>query len=83
MNLKTQLRSSDPVNLELIDQIEIRQLLSCMLEKDPSKRCSAIQVAQSPWLTRNDGDPIDLDLSSMSSNAAPASSEAVTEDEKE
>ena len=42
INLKTQLRSSEPVNLEMIDQIEIRQLLSCMLEKDPAKRCSVI-----------------------------------------
>lgn len=43
-------------------------MLSGMLEKDPAKRSSVIQIAQSPWLTRNDGDPIDLDLSSMGSN---------------
>ncbi len=42
VNLKTQLRSSEPVNLELIENIEIRQLLSCMLEKYPAKRCSVI-----------------------------------------
>ena len=42
VNLKTQLRSSEPVNLELIDNIEIRQVLSGMLEKDPVKRCSVI-----------------------------------------
>jgi len=45
MNLKTQLRLSEPVNLDLVDNIEIRQLLSCMLEKDPAKRTSIIQVA--------------------------------------
>lgn len=38
-----------------------------MLEKDPAKRTSIVQVAQNPWLTRNAGDPIDLNLSSISS----------------
>lgn len=39
-----------------------------MLEKDPAKRCSVIEAAKSPWLTRNAGEPIDLALSSISSN---------------
>lgn len=52
-----------------------------MLEKDPAKRCSVIEAAQNPWLTRNDGDPIDLDLSSMQSNGAPASDEGESAEE--
>ena len=40
--LKTQLRSSEPINLDLIENIEIRQLLQGMLEKDPERRCSIL-----------------------------------------
>ena len=83
MNLKTQLRTHDPVNLDLIDNIEIRQLLSLMLEKDPARRCSVIRVASDPWLTRNNGDPIDLDLSSISSKAGTESSAAGNSDDGE
>jgi len=64
------LLSSDPVNLELIENIEVRQLLSKMLEKSPEKRFTILDAAQSPWLTRNNGEPINLDLSTLSSYAS-------------
>ena len=54
--------------MDLVEHVEVRQLLSQMLEKDPAKRCSVIEAAKSPWLTRNAGEPIDLALSSISSN---------------
>lgn len=57
-------------------------MLSGMLEKDPDKRSTICEVTMSPWLTRNDGDPIDLDLSSISSNGMPGSGET-SEEEKE
>ena len=53
-----------------------------MLEKDPAKRCNIIAVAQSPWLTRNDGDPIDLDLSSIGSKDVAIDSEIDSEEQK-
>ena len=53
-----------------------------MLEKDPAKRCNIIAAAQSPWLTRNDGDPIDLDLSSIGSNDEAPESSVESEEHK-
>ena len=45
VNMQLQLRSRDPINLDLIENVEIKQLLSQMLDKDPAKRCSVIEIA--------------------------------------
>ena len=56
----------DEPPLEKIENTEIRQLLSMILEKDPAKRLATIDIIENDWLTRNGDDPIDLDLSSIS-----------------
>ena len=57
---------NQPLLFEKIENIEIRQLLSMMLDRDPTKRPRTSDIIENPWLTRNGGDPIDLDLSSIS-----------------
>ena len=41
-------------------------MLARILEKDPVKRLSTIDIIENEWLTRKGDDPIDLDLSSIS-----------------
>ena len=50
----------------MIKNREIRELLRQVLEKDPTKRISTIEIIENAWLTRNEEDPIDLDLESVS-----------------
>jgi len=60
LDIKDQLLD-DPVDYETVEPI-VANLLSKMMEKDPTKRATIQELIENEWLTDNGANPIDLFL---------------------